>query len=74
MTEVQEFRALINRMQCAENVTRKEAESQYDQIPVTTKGQLLFQLFMDQTVDNDVRVYFVLSVLFALCCCEFLNY
>lgn len=53
---MQEFDGLMKRMLCPENETRSEAEKQYEQIPIPTKGQLLFQLFLDAAVDTEVSL------------------
>lgn len=55
MADLQEFHSLMTKMLCPENEARSEAEKQYEQIPVSTRGQLLFQLFLDQSVDTEAR-------------------
>uniref|UniRef100_A0A914ZIN3 Importin N-terminal domain-containing protein n=9 Tax=Parascaris univalens TaxID=6257 RepID=A0A914ZIN3_PARUN len=52
---MQDFDGLMKRMLCPENETRSEAEKQYEQIPIPTKGRLLFQLFLDAAVDTETR-------------------
>lgn len=45
----------MTQMLCPENSARSEAEGRYDQIQTPTKGQLLFQLFLDASVDAEAR-------------------
>ncbi|MFH4978712.1 hypothetical protein AB6A40_005421 [Gnathostoma spinigerum] len=55
MTTLQEFHQLMTRMLNPDNKTRDDAEKQYEQIPVPNGAQLLFQLYLDQSVDVEVR-------------------
>ncbi|VDN44995.1 unnamed protein product [Gongylonema pulchrum] len=62
MANLQEFHHLVSRMLCPENETRMEAEKHYDQIDLSTKAQLLFQLFLDQTAEAEVSGIKVCSI------------
>ncbi|VDN60043.1 unnamed protein product [Dracunculus medinensis] len=54
-TEMQEFRYLISHMLSPENDARNEAEKRYDQIPKATQGRLLFELFLDNSAEFEMR-------------------
>lgn len=56
MGTLQDFHTLVTHMLSGENETRNIAEKQYDQIPNTTKGQLLFHLFLDHSASTEVNL------------------
>lgn len=52
---MEEFDALMKKMMCPDNDARVEAEKQYDTIALPNKSQLLFQLYLNTTVDLETR-------------------
>ncbi|VDK71321.1 unnamed protein product [Anisakis simplex] len=50
-TELEQFGEIVKHMLWPDNNVRTEAEKQYEQIPLIKRSQLLFQLFLDTTVN-----------------------